>query len=108
MNGLIILNVVLALASAAFGLFALFAPQRLSGSPELSMYYPHMYAARAVPFGLGLAAVLVWLPGQATAWLLVAGVIQAIDSLVNIKRGVVAVISPALVALVHIVSAYFL
>lgn len=100
------LNAVFAVITTAFGIFALLAPHKLSGEPETSLYFVKMYAARAVPFGLGLAAVLIWLPEQARAWLVVAGFIQAGDAWANSGCGIMAaVISPAVLAAIHLVSA---
>lgn len=109
MNWLMILNAVLAVSTALFGVFALVAPQKLSGQTETSNYFPKMYAARAIPFGLGLAFVLIFLPEQAKTWLVVAGFIQAGDAWTNAKRGVIAAIaSPAGLAILHWVSAWLL
>lgn len=109
MTLLVALNVLLAVASSAFGLVALWRPALLSGEPEHSLYYVRMYASRAIPFGLGMAAVMWWMPDQAVAWLLVAGVIQALDAVIGFRRKIpAALIAPVCAAIIHLFTAWWL
>lgn len=109
MTWLLMVNALLALASGMFGLIALWRPTLLSGEPEHSPYYVQMYAARAVPFGLGMAVVACWLPTQAFVWLLVAGVIQGVDAVIGLRRMIpAAVIAPICAAVIHFFTAWWL
>ena len=109
MNWLIAINAIFAIATVVFGIFSLVAPHKLAGQPQTSDYFSKMYAVRAIPFGIGLAVVLVYLPEQAAIWLVVAGFMQLGDAWANLKRGVVmAFLSPLALALLHFVSAWLL
>ena len=109
MNWLITINAILAIVTVAFGIFALIAPHKLAGQPQTSDYFSKMYAVRAIPFGLGLATILVYFPEQATVWLIVAGLMQLGDAWANLKRGaVMAILSPMALAILHFASAWLL
>ena len=109
MNWLIAINAILAIATVAFGIFALIDPHKLAGQPQTSDYFSKMYAVRAIPFGLGLAMVLVYFPAQATIWLIVAGAMQLGDAWANLSRGVVmAFLFSMALAILHFVSAWLL
>ncbi len=121
MTWLMVLNAVVALGSAFFGGVALLRPQAMPGRPlgigphsqdegssEATTYFARMYAARALPFGIGTAAVALLLPGQAAAWFLTAGIIELFDAMVVMSRSPRDGAPPLLAVLIHIGSAVWL
>ena len=120
MTWLMVLNAVVALGSAFFGAVALLRPQAIPGRPlstgsnsdkepdEATTYFARMYAARAIPFGIGTAAVAILLPGQAAAWFLIAGIIELFDAIVVMSRSPRDIAPPLLAVFVHIGSAVWL
>lgn len=105
MTPLVIVNVVLALGSAAFGVLALARPALLAGSAAdapAAVFFARMYASRAVPFGVALALVLVLGPSHAAEWLAAAAVIQGLDAAIGASRGSLGMtLAPAVTALIH-------
>lgn len=111
MRALAIVNAVLALSGTGFGVVALVAPRRMSGERTSSRYFARMYAARAIPFGIALAIVLIADPAAARLWLVAGGVIQAFDSFIGFTRPKAppaAFAIPAVIAAVHFWSAVVL
>ena len=108
MNWIIGINAVMAMVTIVFGIVALARPTLLSGAPADagSRYYAAMYTARAIPFGAGLAYVLIAAVQQAVPWLVVAGTIQVLDAAIGCRRRVVgAVVAPLVLASVHLATA---
>ncbi|MDO5067279.1 MAG: hypothetical protein Q4D96_08380 [Propionibacteriaceae bacterium] len=116
MAWLMVLNALVALGSAAFGVVALVAPRAMPGNPldgeatpgTATTYFAQMYAARAVPFGLGTAAVALLLPTQAATWFLVAGVVELFDALIVFRRARMQAIPPFVATVIHLASAWWL
>lgn len=76
-------NLVAAAGSIGFGLVGLLAPRVLHRGARPG-YFPAMYAARAIPLGLGLSYALVWGPGDALLpWLVAAAAAQLGDVLIG-------------------------
>lgn len=108
MGWLIVLNVVLAFASVVFAVIGALRPGLLSGELSPSKYFAYMYAARAIPFGIALAWVLLSVSQQSDLWLVVASFIQLGDAIVNLRRRMFApVFFPFLAAAIHAVSVAF-
>ena len=109
MNPLVLVNAVLALGSAAAGVLALVRPAALADRPAddpAARFFARMYAARAVPFGVAVAAVLLLTPAQAPVWLVTAAVVQAADVVIGAaQRSWGMVPAPALTAAIHAASA---
>ena len=86
----LLLNAVASVSSAAWAGVALFRPASLSGSSQISrgeMFYVHMYAARAIPFGLAAGILPFFLRGKAVACVLfIAAVIQIGDVVIAVAR----------------------
>ena len=86
----LILNLVASLASATWGVVALVRPGSLSGTSRVERgetFYVRMYAARSVPFGLGVGFLPFWFGGKAVAWVLfTAAAIQIADVLIGMER----------------------
>ena len=108
---LALLNSSLGIISAGFGAVAVIRPQALdpSGDGESGgRFYPAMYAARSVPLGVLVAAV-VWLAPARPLTLLVlvaAAAAQLGDALIGVVHRVPGmVVFPLAVALVHLASA---
>ena len=107
---IVIVNLVVSLVSVLAAVMALFRPDMLSGSKQVSggeVFYVHMYAARGVPFGLAAGFLPVWFAGPAMAWLLfVAAMVQAIDVIVAVRQGEWKMMAGASVGtIVHLVCA---
>ena len=79
----LLLNLGVSLASAAWGVVALVRPASLSGARELlngQRFYAHMYAARAIPFEFASGILPLCTRGSAVLWLLfTAAFIQFLD-----------------------------
>ena len=108
---LALLNTSLGIISAGFGVVALIRPQTLDPSwdgESGGRFYPAMYAARGIPLGVLVAAV-VWLAPARPLTLLVlvaAAVAQLGDAAIGVVHRVPGmVVFPLAVALVHLVSA---
>lgn len=112
MTVLLVLNAALALGSSCFGLLALARPAALAGTGEGSAsttFYARMYASRAVPLGVAVAAVVLTTlarPEVAIPWLVLAGTVQALDALIGLGRHSLGmVIGPSAAAVVHLLTA---
>ena len=106
-----LLNSSLGIISAGFGVVAVIRPQTPapSGCGEPGRrFYPAMYAARSVPLGVLVAAV-VWLAPARPLTLLVlvaAAVAQLGDAAIGVVHRVPGMVAfPLVVALVHLVTA---
>ena len=111
---LALLNSSLGIISAGFGVVAVIRPQTLdpSGDGESGgRFYPAMYAARSVPLGVLVAAV-VWLaPARPLTLLVLAAAASA--QLADVAIGVVhrvpgMVVFPLAVAVLHLAGATYL
>ena len=107
-TAVLILNLVVSLASAAWAAVALNRPSALSGSNNVESgeaFYVRMYAARSIPFGLAAGILPFWVGGVAVAWILfTAAVIQVLDifiAVVKKQRGMA--VGAAVGATVHFV-----
>jgi hypothetical protein len=87
---ILVLNLLVALTSAAAGVIALVRPASLTGSPHLEsgeIFYARMYAARSIPFGLVAAIFPFWRGGLIVAGVLfTAGVIQVLDVVIAANK----------------------
>lgn len=108
---LALLNSALGIVSAGFVVVAVIRPQALAPSGHggrEGRFYPAMYAARGIPLGLLVAAV-VWLAPARPLTLLVlvaAAAAQLGDALIGVVHRVPGmVVFPLAVALVHLASA---
>lgn len=109
-----LLNSSLGIISAGFGVVAVIRPQALdpSGCGEFGRrFYPAMYAARSIPLGLLVAAV-VWLaPAQPLTLLVLAAAAAAQigDAAIGVVHRVPGmVVLPLAVAVLHLASAAYL
>ena len=109
-----LLNSSLGIISAGFGVVAVIRPQALapSGCGEFGRrFYPAMYAARSIPLGLLVAAV-VWLaPAQPLTLLILAAAAAAQfgDATIGVVHRVPGmVVLPLAVAVLHLASAAYL
>lgn len=109
-----LLNSSLGIISAGFGVVAVIRPRALgpSGCGEFGRrFYPAMYAARSVPLGLLVAAV-VWLaPAQPLTLLVLAAAAAAQigDAAIGVVHRVPGmVVLPLAVAVLHLASAAYL
>ena len=108
---LALLNSALGIVSAGFGVVAVIRPQALAPSGyggREGRFYPAMYAARSVPLGVLVAAV-VWLAPARPLTLLVlvaAAVAQLGDAAIGVVHRVPGMVAfPLVVALLHLVPA---
>ena len=106
-----LLNSSLGIISAGFGVVAVIRPQALapSGCGEFGRrFYPAMYAARSIPLGLLVAAV-VWLAPARPLTLLVlaaAAAAQIVDAAIGVVHRVPGMVAfPLVVALLHLGTA---
>lgn len=87
---LLILNLIVALASTAFGVVAALRPavlSRASGQDLGEIFYSRMYAVRAIPFGLLVASFPFFQRGTAVVVvLLLAALIQLSDGIIGVMR----------------------
>ncbi len=100
------LNLLIALASALFGVFALFRPTLINpaaGDSGGEIFFARMYAARAVPFGLIAGFVPLFFGGWPVATLLFAAALtQLADVVIGRNHRLTGMTVGALVAaLVH-------
>ena len=103
-----ILNAIAATISTVSSLLAVFQPQIMSKSREVSAgerFFAQMYAARAVPLGVVTAAAPFVAPSDITSVRLVlmaAMAVQIVDAGIGIRRREVAmIIGPSIAATVH-------
>ena len=108
---LALLNSALGIVSAGFGVVAVIRPQALAPSGHggrEGRFYPAMYAARSVPLGVLVAAV-VWLEPARPLTLLIlvaAAVAQLGDVAIGVVHRVPGMVAfPLVVALLHLVTA---
>ena len=110
-----ILNAIAATISTLSSLLAVFQPQIMSKSREVSAgerFFAQMYAARAVPLGVVTAAVPFVAPSDITSVRLVlmaAMAVQIVDAGIGIRRREVSmVIGPSIAAIVHGLTAWLI
>jgi len=108
-----ILNAIAATISTVSSLLAVFQPQIMSKSREVSAgerFFAQMYAARAVPLGVVTASVPFVAASDITTVRLVlmaAMVVQIVDAGIGIRRREVAmIIGPSIAAIVHGLTAW--
>ena len=111
---LALLNSALGIVCAGFGVGAVIRPQALAPSGyggREGRFYPAMYAARGIPFGL-LVAVVVWLdPARPlTLFVLVAAAVAQLgDAAIGVVHRVPGmVVLPLAVAVLHLAGATYL
>ena len=102
----VLLNAVVSLAAAAFGVVALFRPERLSGSSTVSTgerYHARLFATRSIPFGIAVALLPFLGAHDVTmAFLVVAAAVQAADAVIGLQFGIRnEVVGGTLAAIVH-------
>ena len=109
-----LLNSSLGVVSAGFGVVAVIRPQTLApsgGGEPGRRFYPAMYAARSVPLGLLVAAV-VWLaPAQPLTLLILAAAAAAQfgDATIGVVHRVPGmVVIPLAAAVLHLAGATYL
>jgi hypothetical protein len=112
---LAVLNSLLGVVSTGFGAVAVIRPQTLA--PLLGhggkggRFYPAMYAARGIPFGV-LVAVVVWLdPTQSSTVLVLAAAAAAQlgDMLIGVVHRVPGMVAiPLAAAVLHLAGATYL
>ena len=108
-----ILNAIAATISTVSSLLAVFQPQIMSKSREVSAgerFFAQMYAARAVPLGVVTAAVPFVATTEITTVRLVlmaAMVVQVVDAGIGVRRReVTMIIGPSIAAIVHGLTAW--
>ena len=108
-----ILNAIAATISTVSSLLAVFRPQIMSKSQEVSAgerFFAQMYAARAVPLG-AVTAVVPFIAASDISTvklvLMAAMVVQIVDAGIGIRRREVAmIIGPSIAAIVHGLTAW--
>lgn len=103
---LLVLNLLVSLASAAWAVVALGKPGTMSGSTQIEdgeRFYARMYAVRSVPLEVAAGILPFWVGGPAVAWLLfLAATIQLADvAIAAAKRDRGMTAGAALGALIH-------
>ena len=109
-----VLNVVAATVSTVSSLLAVFQPQIMSKSREVSAgerFFAQMYAARAVPLGVVTAAAPFVAPSDITSVRLVlmaAMAVQIVDAGIGIRRREQAmIVGPSIAAIIHGTMAWY-
>ena len=108
-----ILNAIAATISTVSSLLAVFRPQIMSKSQEVSAgerFFAQMYAARAVPLG-AVTAVVPFIAASDISTvklvLMAAMVVQVVDAGIGVRRREVAmIIGPSIAAIVHGLTAW--
>ena len=108
-----ILNAIAATISTVSSLLAVFRPQIMSKSQEVSAgerLFAQMYAARAVPLG-AVTAVVPFIAASDISTvklvLMAAMVVQVVDAGIGVRRREVAmIIGPSIAAIVHGLTAW--
>ena len=108
-----ILNAIAATISIVSSLLAVFRPQIMSKSQEVSAgerFFAQMYAARAVPLG-AVTAVVPFIAASDISTvklvLMAAMVVQVVDAGIGVRRREVAmIIGPSIAAIVHGLTAW--
>ena len=103
-----VLNAIAATISTVSSLLAVFRPQIMSKSQEVSAgerFFAQMYAARAVPLG-AVTAVVPFIAASDISTvklvLMAAMVVQVVDAGIGVRRREVAmIIGPSIAAIVH-------
>ena len=90
MRSVLLSNLVVSFASAAWAAFALLRPQSLSGSKTIEggeIFYVRMYAARSIPLGLTTGLLPFWFKNEAVASMLfTAAAIQGLDIVIAVVK----------------------
>ena len=108
-----ILNAIAATISTVSSLLAVFRPQIMSKSQEVSAgerFFAQMYAARAVPLG-AVTAVVPFIAASDISTvklvLMAAMVVQVVDAGIGVRRREVAmIIGPSIAAIIHGITAW--
>ena len=108
-----ILNAIAATISTVSSLLAVFQPQIMSKSREVSAgerFFAQMYAARAVPLG-AVTAVVPFIAASDISTvrlvLMAAMVVQVVDAGIGVRRReVTMIIGPSIAAIVHGLTAW--
>lgn len=108
-----VLNAIAATISTVSSLLAVFRPQIMSKSQEVSAgerFFAQMYAARAVPLG-AVTAVVPFIAASDISTvklvLMAAMVVQVVDAGIGVRRREVAmIIGPSIAAIVHDLTAW--
>ena len=110
-----ILNAIAATISTVSSLLAVFQPQIMSKSREVSAgerFFAQMYAARAVPLGVVTAAAPFVAPSDITSVRLVlmaAMAVQLVDAGIGIRsREQAMIVGPSIAAIVHGLTAWLI
>ena len=109
-----VLNAIAATISTVSSLLAVFRPQIMSKSQEVSAgerFFAQMYAARAVPLG-AVTAVLPFIAASDISTvklvLMAAMVVQVVDAGIGVRRREVAmIVGPSIAAIVHGTMAWY-
>ena len=109
-----VLNAIAATISTVSSLLAVFRPQIMSKSQEVSAgekFFAQMYAARAVPLGVVTAVAPFVAASDITTVrmvLVAAMAVQAVDASIGIRRREVAmIVGPSIAAIVHGTMAWY-
>jgi len=108
-----VLNAIAATISTVSSLLAVFRPQIMSKSQEVSAgerFFAQMYAARAVPLG-AVTAVVPFIAASDISTvrlvLMAAMVVQVVDAGIGVRRReVTMIIGPSIAAIVHGLTAW--
>lgn len=108
-----VLNAIAATISTVSSLLAVFRPQIMSKSQEVSAgerFFAQMYAARAVPLG-AVTAVVPFIAASDISTvklvLMAAMVVQVVDAGIGVRRREVAmIVGPTIAAIVHGITAW--
>ena len=108
-----VLNAIAATISTVSSLLAVFRPQIMSKSQEVSAgerFFAQMYAARAVPLG-AVTAVVPFIAASDISTvklvLMAAMVVQIVDAGIGVRRREMAmIIGPSIAAIVHGLTAW--
>ena len=108
-----VLNAIAATISTVSSLLAVFRPQIMSKSQEVSAgerFFAQMYAARAVPLG-AVTAVVPFIAASDISTvklvLMAAMVVQVVDAGIGVRRREVAmIVGPSIAAIVHGITAW--
>lgn len=109
-----VLNAIAATISTVSSLLAVFRPQIMSKSQEVSAgerFFAQMYAARAVPLG-AVTAVVPFIAASDISTvklvLMAAMVVQVVDAGIGVRRREVAmIVGPSIAAIVHGTMAWY-
>ena len=109
-----LLNSSLGVVSAGFGVVAVIRPQTLApsgGGEPGRRFYPAMYAARSVPLGLLVAAVVGLAPAESRTLLVLAAAAAAQlgDAVIGVVHRMLGmVVFPLASAVLHLAGATYL